>query len=489
METGLTPREIQVKVRAGASVQEVAEFTQIAPERVEAFAAPVLAERDHIAGQARNASLRQQGTPVAHQTLGDVLAQRLAERGADPESIAWDSFKMDDGRWAVSAEYRIQDAHRHAVFYYDVRGRFAVAGNDEAQWVSGERSVGPSPGGGSPAGADASDDEPTVRLVAAEDELALIRAVETDEDTNHQVSTPNDESGADPYQQNRQPHDKTAGPQSRRSERDRTESDLGPSAEREPKAGPQLVGEPTHPDSASAAATSAPVTEPEESESARTDTAQTESSAADSSTTDTPSFADGADAGNRTNSDNSTDADDSTDTADSVPSSDASQLDLLYGMLGDGSTEERAAGHVGITDAAAVPEAPAAPDFAETTWEQPTDYPAEPEPEPEQPDLFTTAPAPTTAGPTESGTAESTPTESSTTESGDDHTDTAALAPAGNDADAPDEHSNGKPSESGSESATASESTPAKSASKSKKRKRASVPSWDEIMFGSPKQE
>src|SRR3954454_22166566 len=58
MESALSPRDIQSRIRSGASLEEVAREAGVPIDRVERFATPVLAERDYIAGQAMAASVR-----------------------------------------------------------------------------------------------------------------------------------------------------------------------------------------------------------------------------------------------------------------------------------------------------------------------------------------------------------------------------------------------------------------------------------------------
>ena len=191
METAMTPREIQMKIRAGASVEEIADASGMPIHRVEAFAAPVIAERNHIAGLAQAGSVRRQGEPTGHRTLRLAISDRLRERGVDPESVRWDAFKMDDGRWSVSAGYRLEQADREAVFYFDQRSRFSVAGNDEGRWAIGEQPAAPqSP---EPVAATSlqedSDTEPTLKLSGPADEMALLRAVETDDDSGASSET------------------------------------------------------------------------------------------------------------------------------------------------------------------------------------------------------------------------------------------------------------------------------------------------------------
>ena len=49
MESALSPREIQTRLRSGATLAEVAAEAGVDEARLEGFAKPVLAEREHIA--------------------------------------------------------------------------------------------------------------------------------------------------------------------------------------------------------------------------------------------------------------------------------------------------------------------------------------------------------------------------------------------------------------------------------------------------------
>ena len=139
MESSLTPRDIQARIRAGETLEDVARVAGIPMDRVERFAAPVLAEREHIASMAMASSVRRRGEPSGHRSLRITVTERLLGRGVDIDAIRWDSYRLDDGRWAVTADYRAGDTSRHASFLYDLRGRFSVAANDEARWLLGDQ--------------------------------------------------------------------------------------------------------------------------------------------------------------------------------------------------------------------------------------------------------------------------------------------------------------------------------------------------------------
>jgi hypothetical protein len=172
MESSLTPREIQARVRAGDSIEDVARAAGVVPEWVEPFAAPVLAEREFIAQQARSQQVRRGGETIAHRSLGQVVEDRLASRGVDTETVSWDSWRIEGRRWQVVVSYDSGKAHREARFVYEASGRFSVADDDDARWLVGLHSPshGPQPGR-----RRRDEEEPTVDL---NDDLALVRIVQ-----------------------------------------------------------------------------------------------------------------------------------------------------------------------------------------------------------------------------------------------------------------------------------------------------------------------
>ena len=99
VENPLRPKEIQARIRAGETVEEIADAAGIPVERVRWFEGPVLAERGYVAQQAQNASVRRQGDSTPGPRLGEIVGERLTELGADPEDAQWDSRKHGDGSW------------------------------------------------------------------------------------------------------------------------------------------------------------------------------------------------------------------------------------------------------------------------------------------------------------------------------------------------------------------------------------------------------
>lgn len=164
MESALNPREIQSRIRAGESLAAVAAAAGIPEDKVEPFAGPVLAEREHITQIARTGLVRRRGDATGHRSLGKVITERLQARRLDADLIVWDAFRLPDRTWRVVALLDQGELIREAWFTYDPRGRFNVAVNADARWLIGEEA---------PPGDNEPDHENTVDL---NDELALIRA-------------------------------------------------------------------------------------------------------------------------------------------------------------------------------------------------------------------------------------------------------------------------------------------------------------------------
>lgn len=136
-EGGMRPREVQALIRGGASAEEVAERAGWPVEKVRRYEGPILAEREHVAGLARQVRLRGRGggqgsTP----TLATRVSQRLSGRGVDPSAAEWDSARNEEGEWTVTLTFAAGGRQRQASWHFDVPARTVVAADDEARWLS-----------------------------------------------------------------------------------------------------------------------------------------------------------------------------------------------------------------------------------------------------------------------------------------------------------------------------------------------------------------
>lgn len=137
VESHLRPRDIQARIRAGASAEEVAQFAGIPVDRVRRFEGPVLAERAFMAERARKTPVRRPGENTGPQ-LGEAVQERLLMRGADKETVQWDSWRRDDGTWEVLLVYRVAGEPHSASWTYDPPRRLVQAVDDEARSLIGE---------------------------------------------------------------------------------------------------------------------------------------------------------------------------------------------------------------------------------------------------------------------------------------------------------------------------------------------------------------
>jgi hypothetical protein len=149
VENPLRPKEIQARIRAGETVEEIADAAGIPVERVRWFEGPVLAERGYVAEQAQNASVRRQGDSTPGPRLGETVAERLTELGADPEDAQWDSRKHGDGSWQVQLTFRAGGRLHIAEWMFDPRRRHVAPADDNAARLSLPDSEMPAPAGGS----------------------------------------------------------------------------------------------------------------------------------------------------------------------------------------------------------------------------------------------------------------------------------------------------------------------------------------------------
>lgn len=138
VESHLRPRDIQARIRAGATAEEVAQLAGIPVDRVRRFEGPVLAERAFMAERARKTPVRRPGENAAGPQLGEAVQERLLIRGAEKDTVQWDSWRRDDGTWEVLLVYRVAGEPHSASWTYDPPRRLVQAVDDEARSLIGE---------------------------------------------------------------------------------------------------------------------------------------------------------------------------------------------------------------------------------------------------------------------------------------------------------------------------------------------------------------
>lgn len=111
----LSPREIQTRIRSGATAEDVANASGMSLEHIMRYEGPVLAEREYIATQARNIEVSAPQTHDGYRSifgeepanLGEMVAYRAHSMGIDGDTIEWDAWRSADGSWDVVATFDV----------------------------------------------------------------------------------------------------------------------------------------------------------------------------------------------------------------------------------------------------------------------------------------------------------------------------------------------------------------------------------------------
>jgi hypothetical protein len=142
IEGGLRPRDVQSRIRAGATAEEVAALAGWTVEKVRRYEGPVLAEREHVADVAREVHLRRRNGSV---TLGAEVSRRLTARGVDPDEVRWDAWRVEGDPWTVVVSFPAGGRERSARWHLDLSSRSVTPGDDEARWLSEDQPEGEGP--------------------------------------------------------------------------------------------------------------------------------------------------------------------------------------------------------------------------------------------------------------------------------------------------------------------------------------------------------
>lgn len=135
---GVSPRDIQSRIRNGESVAEIAESAGVDEERILRYAGPVLAERAHLASRACATLVKR---PNGDQTLSEVVIAKLESHDIDCTDLDWDAWRREDGRWNVSVTWAVGSGSGYATWLYDTAGQTVLAFDDEARWLFEDTAV------------------------------------------------------------------------------------------------------------------------------------------------------------------------------------------------------------------------------------------------------------------------------------------------------------------------------------------------------------
>ncbi|NME78817.1 DUF3071 domain-containing protein [Rhodococcus sp. 105337] len=129
----LRPREIQARIRGGASVEQVSQEAGIPIAKVERFAYPVLLERSRAVDMAKKGHpVRPDGPTV--ETLLEIVTQAFRARGHNLDEATWDAWRDDDGHWVAELQWQAGRSTNTAHWRYqpDAHGGTITALDDIA---------------------------------------------------------------------------------------------------------------------------------------------------------------------------------------------------------------------------------------------------------------------------------------------------------------------------------------------------------------------
>ncbi|MCU1586703.1 MAG: putative DNA-binding protein [Frankiales bacterium] len=136
--TDLTPRDIQARLRAGESAEDIAEAAGVPLPRVLRFSGPVQGEMARVIEEARTCYLVRGRLGPSAVVLGEAVDDALLAAGAAEDSVEWTTRRDEDGTWVVRVTWLARARMRTASWRYDPNNRSIVA-NDPASAALGHR--------------------------------------------------------------------------------------------------------------------------------------------------------------------------------------------------------------------------------------------------------------------------------------------------------------------------------------------------------------
>ena len=133
----MSVREIQKRLRAGESFEQIAREGQISVEKVERFSGPIMQEREYILDRAREIIMRRDAHRIEENFL-DVVRTKLAPRGVDTDEITWNTWRLPDTTWHIELHYPNRDGNGSATWVFDLARRALSASDENGAWLIDE---------------------------------------------------------------------------------------------------------------------------------------------------------------------------------------------------------------------------------------------------------------------------------------------------------------------------------------------------------------
>ncbi len=128
----LTVAEIQSRIRAGITAEDLAQVTGIELGRIRKYEQPVLQERYFISEKARQTEIRRARGSA---NFNDIVQERVANGGGAVTSMRWDSWRREDGRWNIALSFMGKKGESEAHWVFDSAVSTIAPLNEVARWL------------------------------------------------------------------------------------------------------------------------------------------------------------------------------------------------------------------------------------------------------------------------------------------------------------------------------------------------------------------
>ena len=145
-DVSITPRAIQDEIRNGASIEDLMNQSGASFEFIEKFAAPVIAELNHVVSSAMSVRLTIAGDRYNDSTqieFGEIIGGRLVTSGAT--GISWIAKKIDVNNWHVIANYSLNGNAGSATWAFDPRRLTLSPESETAVTLSSQETISNTP--------------------------------------------------------------------------------------------------------------------------------------------------------------------------------------------------------------------------------------------------------------------------------------------------------------------------------------------------------
>jgi len=134
----ISPRDIQLEVRSGVTIEELSRKTGASLDYIEKFAAPVIDELAHVVSSALSVRITMAGDRYNETTqveFGEVVATRLANAGV--VQYSWSARKSDNHGWQLHCKFE----DKQATWAFDPRKLVLTPENEAAIALSAQQSL------------------------------------------------------------------------------------------------------------------------------------------------------------------------------------------------------------------------------------------------------------------------------------------------------------------------------------------------------------